>query len=80
MEQKTMKMFLIFKIISFEQGETNFRILEEDTGHWQSICYEATLRFNISLMEVYFRPGSLRVTEKQDESALMQILQEVGSR
>ena len=61
MEQENPKNFLVFKIISVEPGSTNSPILEKDTSHWQSICYQATLTFKISLTEVYSKAGSLRV-------------------
>ena len=61
MQQKNPKKIFLFKIIVFEQGSTNSYILEQDTCHWQSICYQATLRFNMSLREVYSKPSSLGV-------------------
>ena len=61
MEQENPKNFLVFKIIAIELGSTNSHILEKDTFHWQSICYQATLTFKISLTEVYSKAGSLRV-------------------
>ena len=61
MEEKYLKKFLIFKIIGFEPGSTNSHIHEQDTCHWQSICYQATLRFDILLREIYSKSGSLRV-------------------
>ena len=61
MEQKNGKKILVFKITACEPGSTNSHILEQDTCHWQSICYQATLRFKISLKEVYSKAGSLRV-------------------
>ena len=64
MEPKNQKMFLVFKIITFEPGSTNSHNPEQDTCHWQSICYQATLRFKISLKEVYSKAGSLRVMKK----------------
>ena len=57
--KKNQEKFLVFKIIAFEPGSTNSHILEQDTSHWQSICYQATLRFKISLSEVYSKAGSL---------------------
>ena len=72
-------MFLVLKIIGFESGTTNSHNPEEDTCHWQSMCYEITLRFNISLREIFFKSGSLRVMKKYDESALMQIVQVFGT-
>ena len=59
MEQENPKKFFEFKILVSEQGSTNSHILEQDTCHWQSICYQATLRFKISLSEVYSKAGSL---------------------
>ena len=50
-------------IIAFEPGSTNSHILEQDTSHWQSICYQATLRFKISLSQVYSKAGSLRMMD-----------------
>ena len=61
MQEKNGKKFLVFKTITCELGSTNSDILEQDTCYWQSICYEATLTFKISLGEVYSKPGSLRV-------------------
>ena len=61
MGQKSHKKFLVFKIIAFETGSNNSHILEQDSSHWQSMCYQATLTFNISLGEVYSKASSLRV-------------------
>ena len=61
MEPEDQKNFLVLKITAFEPGSRNSHILEQDTSHWQSICYQATLRFKISLKEVYSKAGSLRV-------------------
>ena len=47
MEQKNQKKFLVFKIIALEPGSTNSYILDQDTFYWRSICYQATLNFNI---------------------------------
>ena len=71
-------MFLFLKIIVFELGTTNSLNLEKDTCHWQSMCYEKLLRFKISLREIFFKSGSIRVMKKHDESALMQILRRFG--
>ena len=79
MERKNPKQFSVLKIIAFESGTTSSLILDKDTCHWQSMCYETSLRFNISLREIFFKSGSLRVMKKYDESALMQILQEFGT-
>ena len=61
MDQKFRKKLLVFKIIGSEPGSTNSDNPEQDTCHWQSICYQAILRFKISLREVYSKAGSLRV-------------------
>ena len=79
MEQKYPKKFSILKIIAFESGSTNSLNLEKDTCHWQSMCYETPLRFNISLREIFSKSGSPRLMKKYDESALMPVLQEFGS-
>ena len=61
MGQENHEKFLVFKIIAFEPGSKNSHILEQDTSHWQSMCYQATLRFKISLREVNSKEGFLRV-------------------
>ena len=61
MEQENTKNFSVVKIISFEPGSTNSLILVQDTSHWQSICYQGTLRFHISLSDVYSKAGSIGV-------------------
>ena len=76
MEQQNQKKFLVLKIIPFESRTTNSHNPEQDICHWQSMCYETPLRFNISLREIFSKSGSPRVIRKSDESALMQILQE----
>ena len=63
MEKKNQKKILVLKIIGFEPGSTNSHNPEQDTCHWQSICYEGTLRFKISLNEIYSKAGSLKVME-----------------
>ena len=77
MDRKNQKEFSVSKIIAFDSGMTNSHNPKEDTCHWQSICYETPLRFNISLKKIFSRLGSLRVMKKYDESAIMQILQEL---
>ena len=79
MEQKDQKKFLILKIIAFAWGTTNFHNFEEDTCHWQSICYETPVRFTMSLREIFPESGSLWIMKRYDESALMQILQKFGT-
>ena len=70
---------LVLKIIAFESGTRNSHNPEQDICHWQSMCYETPLRFNISLREIFSKSGSPRVIRKSDESALIQILQEFGT-
>ena len=79
MKQKNLKKFVVLKIIAFESEKKNYHSPEQDTCHCQSMCYETPLRFNISLREIFFKSGSLRVMKKYDESALMQIVQVFGT-
>ena len=79
MEQNNQKNFFVLKIIAFESETANYHNAEQDTCHWQSMFYETPLRFKVSLREIFFKSGSLRVMEKQYESALAMILQEFGS-
>ena len=58
---------------------TNFHNPELDICHWQSMCYEAPLRFTLSQKDTFGKSGSLRAMKKYDESALMQILQKFGT-
>ena len=75
MERKSRRKFSVVKTIAFESGEKNSLKFEKDTCHWQSMCYETSLMFNISLMQIFFKSVTLGVMKKFDESALMQILQ-----
>ena len=52
---------------------------EQDTCHWQSICYETPLRFTMSLKDIFCKSGSVRVMEKYYGSTLMQILYKFGT-
>ena len=52
MEEKDVKKVFLLKIISFELGTTNSHNPEHDNCHWQSMCSETPLRFNISLSEI----------------------------
>ena len=79
MEQKNEKKLLVLKIIAFESGKANSHNPEQDICHWQSMCYETPLRFNISLREIFFKSGSLRVMKEYDQSSLIPILQKFGS-
>ena len=77
--EKKWQKFLVLKISGFESSTTNSLNLEKNPCHWQSMCYETSLRFNISLREIFFKSGSIRALEKYDESAIMQILQVLGT-
>ena len=79
MKQKNRKKLLVLNIIPFESGKTNSHTPEQDNCHWQSMCYETPLRFNISLREIFSKSGSPIVMKKYDESALMQISQDFGT-
>ena len=74
-EEKNLNKLFLLKIIASESGTTNSQNPEQYICHWQSMCYETPLRFNISLREIFSKSGSPRVMKKYDESALMQILQ-----
>ena len=78
MEQKIEKILLVSKGIVFALGAKNSQNPQEDTCHWQSICDETHLRFNMSLKKIFSRSASFRVVKNYDESALMQILQQFG--
>ena len=79
MEQKNEKKLLVLKIIAFESGKANSHNPEQDICHWQSMCYETPLRFNISLRDIFSKSESPRVMKKYDENALMPIWQEFRS-
>ena len=78
-KQKNRKKLLVLNIIPFESGKTNSHTPEQDNCHWQSMCYETPLRFNISLREIFLKSGSNIVLEKYDESGLLQVSQELGT-
>ena len=67
MQQKNEKMFLVLKVIAFQSETRNSHNPEEDTCQWQSIYYETPLRFKMSLREIFFKSGSLRVMKKYDD-------------
>ena len=76
MEQKNEKILLVLRIIPFESGTTNSHNPEHYSCHWQSMCNETPLRFNISLRDIFSKSRSLRVMKKYDQSVLMLISQE----
>ena len=61
MEQKNQNKFLVLKITAFEWRAANSHNPKQDACHWESMCYETSLRFNISLGEIFCKSGSLRV-------------------
>ena len=63
MDWKNRKKFLVLKIIAIESETRSSLNLDKDTCDWQSICSETSLRFNISLREIFFMSGSIRVTD-----------------
>ena len=76
MEQKNREKLLVLNIVPLELGMTNSQNTEQDNCHWQSMCYETHVRFNISLREIFSKSGSPRLMKKYDESALMPVLQD----
>ena len=79
MRQKSQKRFSVLKIIAFESGTTNSHNRKQDICHWQPMCYETTIKLNISLREIFSKSDCLGVMEKYEESALMHILQQLGT-
>ena len=79
MDLKNSKKLLVLEIIAIESGATSSVNFEKDTCHWQSMCYEIWVSFNISRREIFFKSGSIRVMEKYDESALIQIPKGFGT-
>ena len=70
---------MVLKIIAIESGTANSYNPEQDICHWQSMCYETHVRFNISQRDIFSKSRSPRVMKKYDKSALMPILQEFGA-
>ena len=70
---------MLLKTIATELGATSSVNLGRDTCHWQSMCYQTSLSFNISQREIFFKSGSVKVMEKYDESGLIYILQGFGT-
>ena len=76
---KKQKKLLALKIIDFELGTRNSHNPEKDICHWQSMCYETTLRFKISPREIFSKSGCPIVMKKYDENALIQISQDFAT-
>ena len=79
MEQKNQKKLLVLKITAIESGKANSPNPEQDICHWQSMCYETHVRFNISLRDIFSKSRSPRMMKKYDKSAIIPILQEFGA-
>ena len=79
MKPKDRQKLFVLNIIPFQLGTTNSKNPEHYNCHWQSMCYDRHLRFNISLREIFSKSGSPIVMKKYDESALMQISQDFGT-
>ena len=79
MDQENLKKILVLKIIAFELVTTNSQNPQQDNCHWQSMCYESSPTFNISLREIFSKSPSPIVMKKYDESAHMQISQDFGT-
>ena len=79
MEQKNLKKLLVLKIIAFQSGSTDSHNPEQDICHWQPMCYETPIGFNISLREIFSKSESPRVMKKYDQSVLIEISQEFGT-
>ena len=71
-----MKKLLVLKIIAFELETRNSHNPEKDICHWQSMCYETLLTFNISLREIFSKGEYPIVMTKYDGSVLIQISQD----
>ena len=53
MEQKNKKQLFVLKITGFQLGKANSHNPEQDICHWQPMCYETPLRFDISVREIF---------------------------
>ena len=78
MEQKNQKKVLDLRITSFEWGATNSHNPEQDTCHWQSMCYETPLSFNISLREIISESNSLTNMKKNDKMVPCRFYKSLG--
>ena len=53
MQKKTKKKFLVSEIIAYELVSLNCSYEEQDSFHWQSMCYQAVPRLCISIRETF---------------------------
>ena len=79
MKEENLKKYLVLKRNAFQSGTTDSQNPEQDNCDWQSTCYETTLRFKISLREIFSESGSRIVMKKYDQSAVIQIAQDFGT-
>ena len=79
MKEENLKKYLVLKRNAFQSGTRDSQNLEQDNCDWQSTCYETTLRFKISLREIFSESGSRIVMKKYDQSAVIQIAQDFGT-
>ena len=79
MEPEIAKKFFVFQIISFEATAANSHNVQQDTCHWQSMCKQTSLGFHISIRVIFSKLFPLKVTEKIDKSAFIQISQVFGT-
>ena len=73
MQQNIEKTFFVSKVIAFELAAVNSHYCKENTCHWQSICEEAVLGFDISQTESFSNTIFLWVMEKANKSAVVKI-------
>ena len=79
MKEENLKKYLVLKRNAFQSGTRDSQNPEQDNCDWQSTCYETTLRFKISLREIFSESGSRIVMKKYDQSAVIQIAQDFGT-
>ena len=78
MDWKNQKEFLVLKIIGIEPGKASSLNLEKDTCYWQSMCYETSPRFNISLREIFFKSGSIKVIKNMKKVLSCRFYKDLG--
>ena len=70
-----MKKLFVFQRIAYELGISNSRNTGQDTCNWRSISQQRPLRFHLTLGATFSKSTSLRMMEKRDKTALMEIFQ-----
>ena len=71
MEQKIEKTFFVLQIIAFELRVADSHNIEQDTCHQMSMSLQTSLRFYLTLGDIFSKSTSLRMTKKHDKSPLM---------